>query len=247
MDSRGGRGPQEARSRRKERKPTSPRRSASGPATRSSARRAGSGSSSTAAGAARIAARRGRGARRARWATIAASPARLQATAPPPPSLALPGSSLGSEMRRHGRFGEAEIGEMRRVRFEEIREFACRWPLGDPRSGEFAYCGLTPAEGPVLLRRPLPDGLSAAEAGRGRARASGKGSARSRIRGGWPETARECAPLRSARTRRSGLARPRPLRAASTPTGRGAAASPPRARSSRRRRGCERTASSARA
>jgi GcrA cell cycle regulator len=44
-------------------------------------------------------------------------------------------------------FGEAEIGEMRRVCFEDIREFACRWPLGDPRSGEFAYCGLTPAKG----------------------------------------------------------------------------------------------------
>jgi GcrA cell cycle regulator len=44
-------------------------------------------------------------------------------------------------------FGEAEIGEMRRLRFEDIRESACRWPLGDPRSGDFAYCGLTPAEG----------------------------------------------------------------------------------------------------
>jgi GcrA cell cycle regulator len=43
--------------------------------------------------------------------------------------------------------GEVEIGEMQRVKFEEIREFACRWPLGDPRSGEFAYCGLTPAKG----------------------------------------------------------------------------------------------------
>jgi len=42
---------------------------------------------------------------------------------------------------------EAEVGEMRRVRFEEIREFACRWPLGDPRSGDFAYCGLKPAKG----------------------------------------------------------------------------------------------------
>jgi GcrA cell cycle regulator len=42
--------------------------------------------------------------------------------------------------------GEVEIGEMRRLRFEDIREFACRWPLGDPRSGEFAYCGLTPAK-----------------------------------------------------------------------------------------------------
>ena len=44
-------------------------------------------------------------------------------------------------------FGEAEIGEMRRLRLEEIRESACRWPLGDPRSGDFAYCGLTPADG----------------------------------------------------------------------------------------------------
>jgi GcrA cell cycle regulator len=43
--------------------------------------------------------------------------------------------------------GESEVGEMRRVRFEDIREFACRWPLGDPRSGEFTYCGLTPAKG----------------------------------------------------------------------------------------------------
>ena len=43
--------------------------------------------------------------------------------------------------------GEAEVGEMRRLRFEDIRESACRWPLGDPRSGDFAYCGLTPVEG----------------------------------------------------------------------------------------------------
>ena len=43
--------------------------------------------------------------------------------------------------------GEVEIGEMQRVSFEEIREFACRWPLGDPRSGEFAFCGLTPVKG----------------------------------------------------------------------------------------------------
>jgi GcrA cell cycle regulator len=43
--------------------------------------------------------------------------------------------------------GEADIGEMRRLRFEDIRESACRWPLGDPRSGDFAYCGLTPADG----------------------------------------------------------------------------------------------------
>jgi GcrA cell cycle regulator len=52
-----------------------------------------------------------------------------------------------AERRAAWALGEADIGEMRRVRFEEIREFACRWPLGDPRSGEFAYCGLTPAKG----------------------------------------------------------------------------------------------------
>jgi len=61
------------------------------------------------------------GARRARWAATSSKPGAT--------------------------FGEAEVGEMQRVRFEEIREFACRWPLGDPRTGEFAYCGLTPARG----------------------------------------------------------------------------------------------------
>jgi GcrA cell cycle regulator len=44
-------------------------------------------------------------------------------------------------------FGEAEVGEMLRVRFDEIRQSACRWPLGDPRSGEFAFCGLMPLNG----------------------------------------------------------------------------------------------------
>ena len=53
----------------------------------------------------------------------------------------------GEERKAAWTFAEAEVGEMRRVRFEEIREFACRWPLGDPRSGDFAYCGLKPAKG----------------------------------------------------------------------------------------------------
>ena len=44
-------------------------------------------------------------------------------------------------------FGVIEIGEMRRLRLEDIRDSACRWPLGDPRSGDFAYCGLTPVGG----------------------------------------------------------------------------------------------------
>jgi GcrA cell cycle regulator len=53
----------------------------------------------------------------------------------------------GQESKAAWTFGVAEVGEMRRVTFEDIREFACRWPLGDPRSGQFAYCGLEPARG----------------------------------------------------------------------------------------------------
>jgi GcrA cell cycle regulator len=59
-----------------------------------------------------------------------------------------PGVKRGAERRAAAWiFGEAEIGEMPRVRFDEIPELACRWPLGDPRTGEFAYCGLMPAKG----------------------------------------------------------------------------------------------------
>jgi GcrA cell cycle regulator len=54
---------------------------------------------------------------------------------------------LPPEGRPAWSFGDAEIGEMRRLRFEDIRGSACRWPLGDPRSGDFAYCGLTPSDG----------------------------------------------------------------------------------------------------
>jgi GcrA cell cycle regulator len=58
-----------------------------------------------------------------------------------------PAATTADERRAPWAFGEAEIGEMRRVRFEDVHESACRWPLGDPRSGDFAYCGLKPAEG----------------------------------------------------------------------------------------------------
>jgi len=87
------------------------------------------------------------GARRSEWATVSYP----QAGSGKPTSAAVLARDpqVTSEQVRQAAwtFGEAEIGEMRRLRFEEIREFACRWPLGDPRSGEFAYCGLTPARG----------------------------------------------------------------------------------------------------
>jgi GcrA cell cycle regulator len=53
----------------------------------------------------------------------------------------------GDDREAGTRFGAPEIGEMRRLRLEDIRESACRWPLGDPRSGDFAYCGLAPVGG----------------------------------------------------------------------------------------------------
>ena len=44
-------------------------------------------------------------------------------------------------------FAAADVGDMRRLRLEDIMQPACRWPLGDPRCGDFAYCGLAPVEG----------------------------------------------------------------------------------------------------
>jgi GcrA cell cycle regulator len=44
-------------------------------------------------------------------------------------------------------FAEAEVGEMLRVGLEDIQEGACRWPLGDPTSEDFVYCGVQTAKG----------------------------------------------------------------------------------------------------
>jgi GcrA cell cycle regulator len=74
-----------------------------------------------------------------------------RATANPKPNAGNHGSSAALARGPEGKAAwiscEAEVGEMLRVRFEEICELACRWPLGDPRTGDFAYCGLAPAKG----------------------------------------------------------------------------------------------------
>src|SRR5271167_4946356 len=44
-------------------------------------------------------------------------------------------------------FAEAQVGEMLRVGLEDIREGPCRWPLGDPTSEDFVYCGVETAKG----------------------------------------------------------------------------------------------------
>jgi GcrA cell cycle regulator len=87
-------------------------------------------------------------ARRSQWAT--APYTRRSANDPGAEDAAAAGDpQLPPESgRAAGRsLGVAEIGEMRRLRFEDIRDSVCRWPLGDPRSGDFAYCGLTPVGG----------------------------------------------------------------------------------------------------
>ena len=37
-------------------------------------------------------------------------------------------------------FARAQVGEMLKVGFEDIREDACRWPIGDPPMSTFRYC-----------------------------------------------------------------------------------------------------------
>jgi GcrA cell cycle regulator len=58
-----------------------------------------------------------------------------------------PALAAAPERQAAWSFAEAEVGDMRRVGFEEIHESICRWPLGDPMSGDFAYCGLKSANG----------------------------------------------------------------------------------------------------
>ena len=95
----------------------------------------------------------------------ASAPIASPAGAQPSRSAAVPGpEAAGEESSAPARFGasrigrrrerktartfaEAEVGEMRRLRLEDIGQPACRWPLGEPGSGDFAYCGLAPAEG----------------------------------------------------------------------------------------------------
>jgi GcrA cell cycle regulator len=98
-------------------------------------------------GRAAVSSKTGAAARRAQWATIAN---RSPGSAEPSATTVLarrPGVTPGDERGPAWMLAEAEVGEMRRLRFEDIREAVCRWPLGDPRSGDFAYCGLQPVAG----------------------------------------------------------------------------------------------------
>ena len=163
-------------------------------------------------GGGRAAASSKTGARRAQWATIANHP----------PGAAKPGSAVAlardpraepGQGREARTFGEAEVGEMRRLRFEEIAQI--RLPVAARRSEKRGLRLLRAHAGgrPVLLRRPLPDGLPVPTGEAERERPAGISRHREFVAGGLR------AGARSAGRRRSGRARPRPLRAAPTPTG----------------------------
>ena len=77
------------------------------------------------------------------------APRRASSAAIPLPAPA-PGTrnpNPRAERNRAWAFAEAEVGEMRRLRFEEASAFACRWPLGEPGAADFACCGLPAAPG----------------------------------------------------------------------------------------------------
>lgn len=88
-------------------------------------------------------------------ATVAAQarPARQRLGAIPRPRIVscertlIPAVSRERETETPWIFAEAQVGEMRRVGFPEIRAFECRWPLGDPTQDDFVYCGLEAAKG----------------------------------------------------------------------------------------------------
>jgi len=55
--------------------------------------------------------------------------------------------SIPRERKPAWAFAQAEVGEMLKVGFDDIGESACRWPVGDPTSEEFVYCGIQTAKG----------------------------------------------------------------------------------------------------
>ncbi len=80
-----------------------------------------------------------------------ASPGR--ASAPPPPDDARGDRARAMPRRRcrslRARGFESVVVPMSlRVTIVELKESMCRWPLGDPATSEFRYCGSPTASGP---------------------------------------------------------------------------------------------------
>ena len=84
-----------------------------------------------------------------------------------PASMRLPGAAAVPAVQRERKptwaFAQAQVGEMLNIGLEEINENACRWPVGDPQRRRIRLLRHSVRQGPLLLRRTLPDGLQAAE------------------------------------------------------------------------------------
>ncbi|TNC08226.1 GcrA cell cycle regulator [Methylobacterium terricola] len=83
-------------------------------------------------GAASTAGRRGRGDADAPDAPITEAPSML---APAPPALAL------VQAQSDPTSDSVALPESARVTIMELREFMCRWPMGDPSTPDFRFCG----------------------------------------------------------------------------------------------------------
>ena len=87
------------------------------------------------------------GAERPRQASDAPSRSVRQPRRPAASGRVLVSAHPREPRKQHWIFAGAEVGDMLRVGFEDISETNCRWPVGDPLSEDFVYCGLPPARG----------------------------------------------------------------------------------------------------
>ena len=62
-------------------------------------------------------------------------------------ALALAPQAL-SELESQEEFESVVVPMSLRVTIIELKESMCRWPLGDPATSEFRYCGSPAASGP---------------------------------------------------------------------------------------------------
>jgi GcrA cell cycle regulator len=62
-----------------------------------------------------------------------------------------------SELERQEEFESVVVPMSLKVTIIELKESMCRWPLGDPSSSEFRYCGSHAASGPYC---PYHGGLA---------------------------------------------------------------------------------------
>jgi GcrA cell cycle regulator len=83
----------------------------------------------------------------------AAAPGRVTAKDPPPPARSKPTGPLpphtpGSEISPEALANLAEVAKKaRRLTLMQLTERTCKWPVGDPATDDFWFCGLPTVAG----------------------------------------------------------------------------------------------------